>query len=90
MYEEGGRGMLSQVPFDVWRSLVEERGWNHLLVSAVGERLRIELNGVPTVDLRDGAAREGRLGIQLHAGGRTRIALRNLRLRTRELPADER
>jgi putative heme-binding domain-containing protein len=90
LYEEGGRGMLSQVPFDVWRSLVEERGWNHLLVSAVDERLRIELNGVPTVDLRDGAAREGRLGIQLHAGGRTRIALRNLRLRTRELPADER
>ncbi|HET6203476.1 MAG TPA: family 16 glycoside hydrolase [Planctomycetota bacterium] len=85
LYEEGGRGTLAQVPFDVWRSIVEEKGWNHLLVGAVGDRIRIEMNGVPTVELRDAAAERGRFGIQLHAGGRTRVFVRNLRLRTAEL-----
>ena len=80
LYEEGGRGMLHHTAEEVWLPAVDTGGWNHYVVEARGDRLRIEVNGAVTTDLRDGARREGHLGFQLHAGT-TRLQLRNLRLR---------
>ena len=81
LYEEGGRGMLAQVANEIWTTAVDRKGYNHYLVCAEGDRLRIELNGVTTVDLRDSAASEGLLGFQLHAGIENRVWLRNIRIR---------
>lgn len=82
LYEEGGRGMLNRTPDTVWVPAVDEEGWNHYAVEAVGDRLRIEVNGAVTTDLRDGRTAEGLFGFQLHAGT-TRIELRNLRVLVR-------
>ncbi|TAH38277.1 MAG: DUF1080 domain-containing protein [Planctomycetota bacterium] len=84
LYEEGGRGMLAQVPTEVWQPVLNEHGWNHFVVEARGDRLRIELNGQTTVELQDDAALSGRVGFQLHAGERTIVRLRNVRLRPLE------
>ncbi len=51
-----------------------------MVIEARGERLRIELNGVTTSDVRDDRAAAGLLGIQLRAGT-TKVRLRNLRIR---------
>ena len=81
LYEEGGRGMLVNADPELWQPSLARDDWNHLLVHAEGDRLRIVLNGITTVDLRDAAARRGHLGVQLHAGGTTEIHVRNVRLR---------
>ncbi len=80
LYEEGRRGMLHRAPEEVWSPVVDVDGWNHYVVEARGDRLRIEVNGSVTTDLRDDAVAEGRLGFQLHAGTSS-IRLRNLRVR---------
>jgi hypothetical protein len=80
LYEEGGRGMLAQPANEIWTSIVKPRDFNHYVVSAIGARLRIEVNGVVTVDLEDRASSRGRLGFQLHGGIDNDVRIRNVRI----------
>lgn len=82
LYEERGRGMLLAADRERWEPYLAPRAWNHVLVETRGDRVRIELNGVVTADLRDGGASSGLLGFQLHAGGRTAIRIRHARVAT--------
>lgn len=91
LYEEGGRGMLFHAPDVLWRPALAVDGWNHYLIEAVGDRLRIEFNGVTTTDLRDAKAARGFLGFQLHARDTNQLFLRNIRIQefvgeTEEIP----
>jgi putative heme-binding domain-containing protein len=81
LYEEGGRGMLAQPANEIWTSIVKPREFNHYVVSAIGKRLRIEVNGVATVDLEDARATRGKLGFQLHGGIDNEVWIRNVRIR---------
>jgi len=81
LYEEGGRGMISQPAREIWTSAVDKTGWNHLVVEARGDALRIELNGLRTAEIRDGKASRGIFAFQLHGGMNTELAVRNLRIR---------
>lgn len=40
--------------------------WNHFRILAVGDRMQVWLNGVPTADLKDSRTPEGFIGLQLH------------------------
>jgi putative heme-binding domain-containing protein len=81
LYEEHGRGPLAQAAVP---PPLRPGDWNTYSITAVGTRIRLELNGTRTVDLDDSqaahAAREGILALQLHAGGPTEIRFRDLRL----------
>ncbi len=81
LYEEKGRGMLNQSERVDWGPAFEKNGWNHFVVEAVGDKLRITLNGCPTTVIRDGKTASGHIGFQLHAGKRTAIQLRNVMIR---------
>lgn len=80
LYEEGGRGILATVANEIRASIIDPDGWNHYVVSAVGDRIRIEVNGYTTVELADSQFASGYLGWQLHAGD-TEIWLRNIRVK---------
>ncbi len=56
-------------------------GWNHYVVYAVGDQLRVEINGTVCTALRDDKRKTGIIGLQIHAGGPTDVRFRNLRLR---------
>lgn len=81
LYEERGRGMLNQSERVDWEPAFEKGGWNHFVVEAKGDRIRITLNGCPTTVIRDKKSAKGRFGFQLHAGKRTKIMLRNVMIR---------
>lgn len=81
LYEERGRGMLHQAEKVDWEPAFDKNGWNHFVIEAVGDRIRITLNGCPTVVIRDKGAATGHIGFQLHAGDRTAIRLRNVLIR---------
>ncbi len=81
LYEQEGRGMLAQGTNEIWRGAVDEAGWNHVLVEAVGDQIRIELNGSTIVTFRDTERARGFLGLQLHGGMNMEARFRNLRVR---------
>ncbi|MEQ8764864.1 MAG: DUF1080 domain-containing protein [Planctomycetota bacterium] len=81
LYEQGGRGMLAQGTNEIWRGAVDEAGWNHVVVEAIGERLTIELNGTTITSFRDDRSANGLLGLQLHGGLDMEVRFRNLRVK---------
>lgn len=85
LYEEKGRARrLMKTPDEGWqvgRKVYRKGDWNTIEVRAEGNRLRIWLNGQPTVDLTDDKARTGVIALQLHRGDPMRVEFRNLKLR---------
>ncbi len=78
LYEESGRGMLSDNPGERHVKVGE---WNAYEIVAQGHHVRTSLNGQPCVDLDDPAgADRGILALQLHSGGATQVRFRNFRL----------
>lgn len=68
-------------------TIVSRDGWNLLRVRAVGDHIRIWLNGRQVADVRDGTSARGRFGLQVHAGAEfERMAIRLADLRVRKLP----
>ena len=83
LYEERGRGMLNQAERVDWEPAFERGGWNHFVIEAEGDRIRITLNGCPTTVIRDGRTPSGKFGFQLHAGKRTKLRVRNALIQVR-------
>jgi putative membrane-bound dehydrogenase-like protein len=78
LYEENGRGLLSE---GAGADVALRDGWNTYEILAVGSRLRTALNGRVCVDLDDPAgARSGIVALQIHSGDATEVRFRNLRL----------
>lgn len=82
VYGEDGRGWV------VWpapenESVVRMGEWNDYLVEVVGNRYKSRLNGVPMVDFTDPnpSSFDGRLALQLHAGGKGNMEFKDLWIR---------
>lgn len=87
LYDESRRNRLLAVPAErmVAAALAGGiDGWHSYRIRAEGNRIRLELNGVETVDWTDpdeGIARKGMIALQIHGGLVGRIRYRNLRIR---------
>jgi putative heme-binding domain-containing protein len=80
LYDEGGRGVLSRADNTLTGPSLDRAAWNHLFVSAHGPKIRIRLNGLETVVLRDESPGD-RLALQVHQGAPMMVSFRHLRLR---------
>jgi len=84
-YEEKGRGRAVMKTTDEgWqkaRSIARPGDWNHYEIFAQGSRIRLQLNGVVTIDTTDGKAASGVIAIQLHAGEPMQVEIRNVKLK---------
>lgn len=61
--------------------------WNEYTIRCEGPRIRLWLNGVPTVDYTEADAdidRSGVIALQVHGGGKTRVSYKEIRIE--ELP----
>jgi hypothetical protein len=87
LYDESRRNKLLAVPAErmVAAALAGGiDGWHAYRIRAEGNRIRLELNGVETVDWTDpdaGIARKGMIALQIHGGLVGTIRYRNLRIR---------
>ena len=87
LYDESRRNKLLAVPAErmVAAALAGGvDGWHSYRIRAEGNRIRLELNGVETVDWTDpdaGIARKGMIALQIHGGLVGTIRYRNLRIR---------
>ena len=88
LYSEGtGRGILAQVSPEtqtVLADAIKKDGWNEYTITAQGDHIILELNGVKTVDLKDDDAKGAKSGIfalQLHKGHDMAISFKDIRLK---------
>lgn len=87
LYEERGRGIISDVkPAEVAKHLKPD-DWNEYVITSDGPNLKFQLNGFTTVDYTeksDKGAKEGIIAFQLHQGPAMKVWFRNVRIK--ELP----
>ena len=69
---------------------LNRNGWNRFVVTCIEDRIAIELNGVPTVAIRDSADRSGHIGIQHNGEDGQTYRFRNLFIKELpEVPAED-
>jgi hypothetical protein len=74
-------GLLAGARPEVWKAALKPDDWNRYVVRVEGDRHRIQINGVTTVEAQDGAHRDGILAIQLHVNATMEVRIRNARIR---------
>ncbi len=88
LYDESRRKKtLARPKGDSAERLVKAGGWNEYEIRAEGPRIRLVLNGMQTVDYTEPDARipqKGLIALQVHGGGRTLIAYKDITIE--ELP----
>jgi len=78
LYEENGRGLLSDKPGDAF---VQVNDWNTYEILAVGGKIRTALNGQLGTDLDDAkVSRRGVVGLQVHSGGPMEVRFKDFEL----------
>jgi putative heme-binding domain-containing protein len=85
IYEESGRGLLAK---EGGEQYVKPNEWNTYEILAIGDRVRLAINGHVCSDLTDPeGARRGQTGLQIHAGGPTEVRFKDFQLEIN--PKDE-
>ncbi len=75
--------MLVQASAEALAKL-DKAGWNEYVITARGNRITLELNGVKSVEwveTEPGIEESGFLALQLHSGGPFRMEFRDLMIR---------
>jgi hypothetical protein len=101
IYDERRRGWLYNLECNPKaKSAYKPKAWNQFRVEAIGNSLRVWLNGVPTADVIDDMTASGIIALQVHSikdqdlEGTT-VQFRNIRIKTEDLgrertpPSDE-
>jgi len=82
LYESGGRGWVS-LPTEAGEKALKPGGWNDLYVSAHGNHIVTQLNGIKIVDFTDSVPKftDGVIGLQIHTGGGVKIRWKEIYVR---------
>jgi hypothetical protein len=84
LYDESRRKrVLVQAPQDKLAEL-KKNGWNEYVITAEGNHITLDLNGVRTVDYREsepGIETTGFLALQVHSGPPTKVEFKDLLIR---------
>ncbi len=86
IYEELARGVLHDGYTGRGEKAVVPERWNQYVVYAVGDELRVEINGTVCTAIRDDRRSTGVIALQVHSGGPTEVRFRNIRLKRCQEP----
>ncbi len=94
IYDEARRGWLYNLECNpAAKTAYKPEAWNHFRVEALGNNIRVWLNGVATADIVDDLTASGFIALQVHSigndsskAGKT-VRFRNLKIRTTNLAA---
>ena len=92
LYDESRRNkVLVPASSGALKNLHKE-DWNQYVIDAKGADIRLALNGVTSVQYHEeesAIAREGKFGVQLHAGGPTRISFKDVYIQSVPRPSED-
>lgn len=89
LYDESRRNRVLVQAAEKAREAVNEDGWNHYVLRANGDRIQLVLNGVTSVEYvekDEGIARDGRIAVQIHAGGPMRVEFKDMYIQALPTP----
>ena len=79
--EGNGRGVIADMSESLKPSILASTrkvDWSDYVITALGDRIAIEVNGYTTIDFRDAKGeKEGHFGLQLHGKG-TKISFKDI------------
>jgi prenyltransferase beta subunit/pimeloyl-ACP methyl ester carboxylesterase len=81
LYDESRRKKVLVPASDKALAKLNKTGWNHYEIRAMGDQIRLTLNGVPSVQYREEdptIARDGKIAVQIHAGGPMEIQFKDI------------
>jgi len=85
LYDEARRNKVLAGPkAEDLNKALKPNDWNDYEVEAVGNKVKLSINGVVTVDYTEEdekIAREGILAVQIHAGGPMEVQFKNIRIK---------
>jgi hypothetical protein len=85
LYDESRRNkFLAVADPQVLQQALKKDDWNQYRIRAQGDRIQLWLNEIQTVDYREAdpsIARTGRIAVQIHGDGVTKVQFRHLQLR---------
>jgi dienelactone hydrolase len=93
LYDESRRNKTLVAAAEPALKKLHKNLWNQYLIRAIGDDVRLSLNGVESVHYveKDGAiARSGALGLQVHAGGPTEVEFKDLYIQKLPTPTADR
>lgn len=79
--EKGKRGVIVNGWKDKGEKFYKKDEWNDFELSAIGDQIRIKINGQITSELTDTSKQSGVIAFQLHAGPEMKAEFRNIRLK---------
>jgi pimeloyl-ACP methyl ester carboxylesterase/prenyltransferase beta subunit len=92
LYDESRRNKVLVKASDRALGSINKGGWNHYVVRAIGGRITLSINGINSVDYREEdpqIARDGKLAVQIHAGGPMEIQFKDLYIQPLPRPTDD-
>lgn len=98
IYDEGRREWLYPLEYNpAAKTAFKKRDWNTARIEAIGDVMRVWINGIPTAHLVDNVTPKGFIALQVHAVGKPEesgqtVRWKNIRIQTEGLkasPADE-
>lgn len=88
LYGEKTRGIVADVTSETTAAIekaVNKDGWNEYVITADGDHIKMELNGVTTVDIEDkDGEKSGVIALQLHRGHNMRISFKDIEIKVLE------
>jgi hypothetical protein len=80
LYEEKGRGMLAEGYKGKGETVIKANDWNEYEIYCQGDQIRLTLNGLKTVELKDSQRLKGIIALQLHKGPAMEVRFRNIEI----------
>ena len=88
IYDESRRNkVVAKSDMNEINKVLKRQDWNEYVIRAEGKRIRASINGVQTVDYtepEDSIPQHGRIGLQVHGGGKTEVWYKDITIE--ELP----
>ncbi len=89
LYDESRRNKILEKAAPKALEAFHKGDWNHVTIRAMGNHITITLNGATAVDYREGdagIARDGRIAVQIHAGGPMKVEFKDIYIQPLPMP----
>ena len=81
LYDESRRNRVLAAAAPKALDALHKGDWNHYVIRAMGNQITLSLNGVTSVDYKEAdpaIARDGRIAVQIHAGGPMKVEFKDI------------
>lgn len=81
LYDESRRNKVLVEASEKAKATIKRDGWNHYVLRCMGDHITLTLNGVTSVDYVEkdpNIAKDGKIAVQIHAGGPMKIEFKDL------------